>query len=115
MGFARATDFFALKDGIWTLAETLPPSAGAAIASLETNGKGIKVKFYDKLKVLELLGNYLGMFPEDAPSGSTGNGSLLEAILRSTAGEVMTDDLPELQQATAAGHELVESPGAESL
>ena len=52
IGFARATDILDVKDGQTLLKEA---ADGTAIANLETTPKGVKVKFYDKLKALELL------------------------------------------------------------
>ena len=112
IGFARVTDYFFVREGLVQLKEPLPEQAGTAIASLDTTGKGLKVKFYDKLKALELLGKHLGMFAgRDAGPGGEQN-NLLEAILQATNEEVDTRDLPEIQQAAAAGHDLVEQTGA---
>ena len=114
IGFARVTDYFFVEDGALQLKTPLPEQAGTAIASLDTTGKGMKVKFYDKLKALELLGKHLGMFSgKETPEAKENN--LLEAILRATEGEVDTDDLPEVQQAAAAGHDLVEPAGTEGV
>ena len=106
---ARATDYIAVEDGGLQIRNTdqLTPSQAAAIAAVEKSTTGLKVKFYDKLRALELLGKYLGLF--DAGAGrETGENNLLEAIVAATEKEVPTHDLPELQQAAAAGHDLVE-------
>jgi len=106
IGFARATDFLSIQEGCPVLKDPEDPAAGAAIATLETGPKGVKVKFYDKLKALELLGKHLGMF---AGTGTEPEGNnLLDAILDATREEVQTHDLPEVQPAAAAGHDLVE-------
>lgn len=112
IGFARVTDYFFVRDGQIQLRDPIPEQAAGALASLDTTGKGIKVKFYDKLKALELLGKHLGIFDrkESAPKPEQNN--LLQAILQATREEVDTDDLPELQQAAAAGHDLVEPTDA---
>lgn len=91
--------------------DALPEAVRAAICSVEKSTGGVKIKFYDKLRALELLGKALGLF-ERKPEGDTTKNDLLQAVLRST-GEVMdTHDLPEVQQAAAAGDDLVESTGA---
>ncbi|MBQ3252148.1 MAG: terminase small subunit [Oscillospiraceae bacterium] len=110
IAMARATDFMAVRDGGLEIRATdsLTPEQAAAIASIERSTGGLKVKFYDKLKALELLGKYLGLFETRAawPDGQETN--LLQAIVDATNKEVPTDDLPELQQAAAAGDDLVE-------
>ena len=101
-----------VKDGVLTVPDTRSLTLGqrAAIASIERGTGGLKVKLYDKLKALELLGKYLGLFdsgPEQPPS------PLLERLLEQTRTEVDTYDLPELQQAAADCHDLVESSPVE--
>ena len=114
IAMARATDFMAVRDGALDIRSTdeLTPEQAAAIASIERSTGGLKLKFYDKLKALELLGKYLGLFEarQSWPDGQENN--LLQAIIESTAKEVDTDDLPELQQAATAGDDLVEQAEA---
>ena len=112
IGFAQVTDYFFVQDGAVQLKDVLPN--GAAIATLETTGKGVKIKCYDKLKALELVGKHLGMFTgKEAPPA--GENNLLQAILQATREEVGTHDIPELQQAAAAGYDLVESGESTAL
>ena len=93
---------------------SLSPEQRAAICSLEKSAGSIKVKFYDKLKALELLGKYLGLFDRGV-SGDFGDSPLLQAVLTATKEVMDTYDLPEVQQATAAGDGLVESAKMEVL
>ena len=113
IGFARATDFLRVSDGELTIrdTDTLAKSDRAAIASIERSSTGIKLKFYDKMKALELLGKYMGMF-EGKPSEEEAHNNLLEAILAATQEEVETDDVPEIQQAADDCHDLVEPAGS---
>ena len=116
IAMARATDFMAVRSGALEIRSTdeLSPEQTAAIASIERSTGGLKVKFYDKLKALELLGKYLGLFESRQGSPDPQQTNLLQAILEATAKEVDTHDLPELQQAAAAGDDLVEqTPAAE--
>ena len=112
IGFARATNFLRVSEGELTVCDTdtLSKADRAAIASIERSSNGIKLKFYDKMKALELLGKYMGMF-EGKDDGEENRNNLLEAILAATQEEVETDDIPEIQQAADAGHELVEPAG----
>ena len=109
---ARATDFLEIKDGQLVVRDTADLPDSRAIASVERSTTGIKVKFYDKLRALELLGKYLGLFDSTAARESEDN-NLLEAIVAAAAQEVSVHDLPELQQAAAAGDDLVEQTEAE--
>ena len=110
IGFANASDYLFVEDGVLTIRPTrqLPPGAGAAIASIERTTGGLKVKFYDKLRALELLGKHMGMFDGDRAKDGQEKTNLLEAILTATREEVDTDGIPELQQAADPGNELVE-------
>ena len=116
IGFARATNFLCVSEGELTIrpTDTLSKADQAAIASVERTSNGIKLKFYDKMKALELLGKYLGMFEGKTEEEEVHN-NLLEAILAATQEEVVLGDIPELQQAADAGHDLVEQTGSQGL
>ena len=110
IGFARATDCLYVEGNtlVFKPNQELPAEAGAAIASVERTANGLKVKFYDKLKALELLGKYMGMFDGASDSPKLESNNLLEAILAGTREEVATDGVPELQQAPDSGDDVVE-------
>ena len=117
IGFARATDFLCLEGGELTIRSTeeLKKSDRAAIASIERTSSGIRLKLYDKMKALELLGKYYGLFDGKSEEEKGKENNLLEAILAATQEEVSTLDLPEVQQTADDRIELVESAGAKTL
>ena len=106
---ADVTELLTVRKGDLTVGDTdaLDKDLCAAIASIEKGSGGIKIKFYDKLQALELLGKHLGMW--DGSGESKEESPLLQTLL-SIGGEVSPDDIPEARQAAAAGNDLVESP-----
>jgi phage terminase small subunit len=96
IAFARVPECMELVGSDVRLKEKLKPAQRVAIASIEKSSTGIKVKFYDKMKALELLGKHYGLF-EGKESAEENDNNLLEAILQATRQEVDTDDLSELQ------------------
>ncbi len=98
IGFAKATDYLFIQGDRLCVRETgaLTGRQASAICQIEKTSAGIRVKFYDKMKALELLGRELGMFGGDAPPEDS-SGGLMEAVLRATGEELDTDDISELQ------------------
>lgn len=94
IAFAKVSDYVTVEQGVLTVADIPRGAAMGAVQSVEKTSTGIRVKFYDKLKALELLGKALGLFDGMAESGDS---NLLSAIVSATKQEVDTDDLPEVQ------------------
>ncbi len=116
IGLTRATDVLSVEDGQIGIKspEQMGKNHAAAIAGVEKTSGGWKIKFYDKLKALELLGEYLGMFGSANP-GQKEENNLLEAILSSTKEGMKFGDIPELQQTADAGDDLVEPSGLDGI
>ena len=112
IGLTRATDVLSIENGQVQLRDCtqMGKDHAAAIAAVEKTTGGFKVKFYDKLKALELLGEYLGLFGAGGRREEEEN-NLLEAILSSTGEVLDLSDIQELQQASAVGDDLVEQTG----
>ncbi len=61
---ADVASVVSVEDGevAFTDTKAWPEEARLAVAGVEKTGGNIKIKFYDKLKALELLGKHLGLF-----------------------------------------------------
>lgn len=108
IGFARVPDLIGVEDGRLVLKDPREKNASAAIAGVERTSSGLKVKFYDKMQALELLGKLLGMFDGKVTKKDTEDNNLLEVLLQKTQEAIQTDDIQELQQTAEDRDDLVE-------
>ena len=85
IGFARLDTYLQIRNGELVVKDTdaMTPQELAAVASVERSSTGLKLKFYDKMKALELLGKAMGVF-ENGGAAAEDTG-LLQAILDATA------------------------------
>lgn len=97
IGFSKATDYAQIRGPLvgLTPTEELTEKQKRAIASIEQGNFGIKLKLYDKVRALELLGKHVGLFDSKSGQATTAENNLLDAI--KSAGEIDTDDLPEVE------------------
>ena len=87
----------------------LPPDKRKAVASIEATEVGIKVKTYDKVRALGLLGKHFGLFDrKEAPPVPENN--LYRAIVESAQEDMDTGDIPEVEQEAVAGDDMVGPP-----
>lgn len=102
---ADATKLMKVRGGALEVADTegLEDSLKLAIAGIEKTGGGIKVKLYDKLKALELLGKYMGLFDGTAAQKKT-ESPLLRVLVQNLEKE---SERGEIQSETADGDDLV--------
>ena len=103
IALARATDVLREEDGRQVVC--WDTDATAAIAGLEQSGGVWKIKFYDKLKALELLLRARGELDGSTAPGDNG---LLQAILSATKGTLHAVQDPQPQ---AAGGDVVVEQG----
>ena len=104
IAFANAADYLQVADGELTVGDLPAGKRCAAIQSVEKTSSGLRVKFYDKLKALELLGKSVGLFEGIADEEQN---NLLAAILAATRKE-QSDDLSRVFTSTGDGDDLVE-------
>ena len=77
IAMADMTRAVAVEDGQLCVRDTgsLPAELRAAVCAIEKSPGGLKLKFYDKLKALELLGRMLGLFEQRAGGDASENHS----------------------------------------
>ena len=117
IGYAQVSNFITIRGNELIIRSTdeLSQEQASAVASIEQTSNGLRLKFYDKLKALELMGKCMGMFDGNGVGTDEKTNNLLEAILAATKEVIRTDDIPEIQQTAESGHDMVEQTGAEGL
>lgn len=111
IAFANGADFATVnQNGIVRITPTseLPDEKRKAIASIKEGQYGTEVKLHDKVKALELLAKYLGMFDSKNGGSEAPENNIFEVIDQSTREEIGTDEIPEIEHPAKPGHDLVE-------
>ena len=109
IAFANGADFAKIVRGngvVFTPTDELPPDKLPAIASIEENTAGLRVRLHDKARALELLCKYLGLL--DGNTGKTQPANNLFDAINNTVKEDEFDDLPELQSSAEDDSDVVE-------
>jgi phage terminase small subunit len=77
IGFAKVTDYVSVQNGSVVIKNTadIDEEKLSAISGIKENQFGIEVKFHDKVRSLELIGEHLGMW-----NGNNGNSDALERL-----------------------------------
>lgn len=88
--------------------DKLPPEKQAAIAGMKMTANGVEIKLHDKVRALEMLGKYLGLFDGVGGQEKTDN-NLFEAI--NGCSEEGFNEIPEIQQPTEIDVAVVENEG----
>lgn len=86
--------------------DKIPPEKLAAIAGMKMTANGVEVKLHDKVRALEMLGKYLGLFDGSGGQEKSDN-NLFEAI--NGCSEEGFNEIPEIQQPTETDAAVVEN------
>lgn len=83
IGFSKATDYVRIQDGIVLIHDTedLTDAQKSAIASIEDGKYGVKIRFHDKIRALEKIGDHLGMFTgKETEQSDIADDGLIDAL-----------------------------------
>lgn len=86
--------------------DKIPPEKLTAIAGMKMTANGVEVKLHDKVRALEMLGKYLGLFDGSGGQEKSDN-NLFEAI--NGCSEEGFNEIPEIQQPTETDAAVVEN------
>lgn len=90
IALSKPLDCLRWEDGKLELRQDIPLESIPGIAGVERSAAGVKVKFYDKLKAIELI------LTHQYGNKGTANNGLLEAIVAASADAVDIGDIKEL-------------------
>lgn len=98
IGFSNITDFVTIsgrmvcvKDTDMVAADKLP-----ALASIKEGMTGIEVKTHDKVRALEMLGKYLGLFDGQTTEDKDKENNLFEAIQAASEEDLDLNEIHEV-------------------
>lgn len=99
LGFSDVTDYLDILDASELQLKdlsALPKTLRKAISSIKLGKNGLELKLYDKLRALELLGRYTGLF--DNKPDTTIQVNNLFAMLDQLSDADFSDEIPELAE-----------------
>lgn len=112
IAFANGADFAkVVNTGVFDTVrmvptDKLPREKQAAIAGIKMTANGVEIKLHDKVRALEMLGKYLGLFDGAGEHEQTEN-NLFDAI--NACGEEGFNEIPEVQRSAEADAAMVEN------
>lgn len=110
IGFANGTDFVTIEHGRVVIKNTneVAPEKLPAVAGIKEGMYGTEIKLHDKVKALELLGKYLGLFDGMTTADAQKENNLFDAITAATREEIDPDEIPEIQSEAETDPDVVE-------
>lgn len=95
LDFSNLFDFIEIRDGKEIrFKDDIPLTGQKAVVSAKIGKAGIEVKLYDKIRALELLGKYTGLF--DSQSNQSDKENNLFEALSHIVESMNVEDIPEL-------------------
>jgi hypothetical protein len=87
----RPAECLEWEEGKLELTDKIPKRIAAAICSIERSSAGVKLRFHDKLRAIDLLLQHM----EKIGTTQEEKNNLIEAILAATSAAMNMDDIPE--------------------
>lgn len=98
IGFSNITDFVTVAGRVIYIKDTgeVPVDKLPALASVKEGMAGIEVKLHDKVRALEMLGKYLGLFDGQTAEDKDKENNLFEAIQEASDENLNLNEIQEI-------------------